>query len=173
MKYINGINENTYDLLFDDEYLDVDAIDFESSAKLATMEIFTKLKNRGLKYKLLKMYYKNTILDINKITLNSSENCYQYSDKDININFNNLKYLHTVVEREIDGINYIYDWTKNLFIKEEDYIKLTHFDVISSCNINDIDKNDPLLNITSLLPYFVFKNELESDLQRNKKILHK
>ena len=74
---------------------------------------------------------------------------------------------------EIDGINYIYDWTKNLFIKEEDYIKLTHFDVISSCNINDIDKNDPLLNITSLLPYFVFKNELESDLQRNKKILHK
>ena len=86
---------------------------------------------------------------------------------------NNLKYLHTVVEREIDGINYIYDWTKNLFIKEEDYIKLTHFDVISSCNINDIDKNDPLLNITSLLPYFVFKNELESDLQRNKKILHK
>ena len=88
-------------------------------------------------------------------------------------NFNNLKYLHTVVEREIDGINYIYDWTKNLFIKEEDYIKLTHFDVISSCNINDIDKNDPLLNITSLLPYFVFKNELESDLQRNRKILHK
>lgn len=221
MKYINGINENTYDLLFDDEYLDVDAIDFESSAKLATMEIFTKLKNRGLKYKLLKMYYKNTILDINKITLNSSENCYQYSDKDININFNkisdflyapslitellstkryqkcyarslnlanligdcniltgyasfnNLKYLHAVVEREIDGINYVYDWTKNLFIKEEDYIKLTHFDVISSCNINDIDKNDPLLNITSLLPYFVFKNELESDLQRNKKILHK
>ena len=55
MKYINGINENTYDLLFDDEYLDVDAIDFESSAKLATMEIFTKLKNRGLKYKLLKI----------------------------------------------------------------------------------------------------------------------
>ena len=73
MKYINGINENTYDLLFDDEYLDVDAIDFESSAKLATMEIFTKLRNRGLKYKLLKMYYKNTILDINKIESDKME----------------------------------------------------------------------------------------------------
>ena len=47
------------------------------------------------------------------------------------INGTNMHVLHSVIEINIHGKDYICDWTKNLIISKEDYIDLTDYKIIS------------------------------------------
>ncbi len=78
--------------------------------------------------------------------------------------------FHTLVEK--DG--YIFDWTHNLVMKKEDYIKITKFTELSSFYGKDFADDIKLIsgNIPLSLPvYYLFRDEIMSNLEKNKDIL--
>lgn len=68
----DGINNNTYNLLFKD-YNNLpkeEQGDFENVIAFTTIDLFTKLQEKKIFTKLLKLFYKNTTIDLDRITFN-------------------------------------------------------------------------------------------------------
>ena len=68
----DGINNNTYNLLFGDydNLSKEEQGSFEIVVAYVTIDRFTKLQEKKIFTKLLKLFYKNTMIDLDKITFN-------------------------------------------------------------------------------------------------------
>jgi len=82
------------------------------------------------------------------------------------------KYLHTVIEVKKGDKIYILDWTRNLILKKEDYIKLFDFFELSSFDSIDVFYDKELMTKMNMLdigmkPYLSFRNEFIKDLEKN------
>lgn len=81
----------------------------------------------------------------------------------------NRKFLHSFVEHEIAGIPYVLDWTMNLRMPKEEYIKLTNFSLISSVNGSDVLTDYPLIvaNLRiGIKGYLLFRDDIVSSLKK-------
>ena len=80
----------------------------------------------------------------------------------------NLSYdfCHSVVELENGDI---IDWTRNLIMKKEDYIKLTNFRTIQSIDSNDLNEliENEALRGMDLRAYLYFRDEIVADLEKH------
>lgn len=88
----DGINNNTYDLLFGD-YDNLPKEEqgrYENVIAFATIDCFTKLQEKKIFTKLLKQFYKNTIVDLDKITFNKDTKQHEYKNNDLIITFDKL-----------------------------------------------------------------------------------
>lgn len=88
----DGINNNTYNLLFGD-YNNLPKEEqgsYENVIAFATIDRFTKSQEKKIFTKLLKLFYKNTIVDLNKITFNEKTKQYEYKNNDLIITFDKL-----------------------------------------------------------------------------------
>ena len=98
----NGINKNTYKLLFDDKsYEETDRDIIKNSYGLGLIEVYTKLREKRIFKKLLGIYYKKRYsIDFSKITYNKKTGQYEYKD-------------------ELDGEIYTFNKLSNLLNKQE------------------------------------------------------
>ena len=83
------------------------------------------------------------------------------------------KVLHSVVEIIEDGKSYILDWTQNIKMPKEDYIKIYKFQVLEKINSTDLEKDFEILKkseFNSLKTYLVFRDELMRDFEKNKQL---
>lgn len=80
----DGINNNTYNLLFGDyaSLPEEEQGSYENVVAYATIDRFTKLQEKKIFTKLLKLLYKNTIIDLEKITFNEETKQYEYKNND-------------------------------------------------------------------------------------------
>ncbi len=81
--------------------------------------------------------------------------------------------LHSVVEYDNNGETIILDWTKNLFISKENYLKLTNFRVIETIELCDLagDIYNPISKIDmDLKVYCAFRPEIVKELKKNNSI---
>lgn len=89
----------------------------------------------------------------------------------------NKKMLHHVVELENKSKTYILDYTKNLYIEKEDYVKITNFIELSSLSGKEILDNLEIINLISsnfsLKFYLTFTKEILNDIEKNKFIFDK
>jgi hypothetical protein len=83
------------------------------------------------------------------------------------------KSLHSIVEYECDGEIYALDWTRNLKMPKNQYIKLTDFVELSAIPsdtiVNDFEKIIGNLCM-GIKPYLVFRDELMKDMDKNKEL---
>lgn len=88
----DGINNNTYNLLFGDydNLPKEEQGSYENFVAFATINNFTKLQEKKIFTKLLKIFYKNTIIDLDKITFNEDTKQYEYKNNDLIITFDKL-----------------------------------------------------------------------------------
>lgn len=88
---------------------------------------------------------------------------YGYSDKS--------PFLHSWVETTLKGKEYVIDATRNAIINKEGYYLLKHAEPIAKISDDtirqDIHKYKGILNKISAEIYFVFRDEIIRDLQRN------
>lgn len=88
----DGINNNTYELLFGDfdNLPENERGTYENLIAFATIDRFTKLQEKKIFTKLLKMIYKKSNIDLNKITFNKEIKQFEYRDNDKVITFDRL-----------------------------------------------------------------------------------
>lgn len=88
----DGINNNTYNLLFGDydNLPEKEQGSYENIVAFATIDCFTKLQEKKIFTKLLKLFYKNTIFDLDKITFNEDTKQYEYKNNGLIITFDKL-----------------------------------------------------------------------------------
>lgn len=88
----DGINNNTYKLLFEDvDNLPENERGTHTNAiALTIIERFTKLQEKRIFTRLLKMIYKKLNIDLNKITFNEDIKQFEYRDNDKVITFDRL-----------------------------------------------------------------------------------
>lgn len=81
----DGINNNTYNLLFGDydNLPENEQGSYENINAFATIDCFTKLQEKKVFTKLLKLFYKNTIINLDKITFNEDTKQYEYKNNDL------------------------------------------------------------------------------------------
>ena len=212
----DGINNNTYELLFKDSKNSRDIDEKEEKRKyiLSLIEHYTKLREKSIFGSLLKKYLNIKNLDFSKIVYNKETQEYEfeylgeiytfnkisnfYGDKKtqkelesgerygkcheasiyfsmINkdcyiltgyINNNGGTYLHSVIETQEGKI---LDWTKNLIMSKEDYLKLTDFKALERIS------GEEMIEIFIRLPVgdadgkvlTVFGKEVLKDMKKN------
>ena len=67
--------------------------------------------------------------------------------------------------------SYILDWTQNIKMSKEDYIKLYKFKILQKISCKDLIKDREILNkaeYQDLKTYLVFRDEIMRDFDRNK-----
>lgn len=79
------------------------------------------------------------------------------------------KYLHSVIEYNGGNEDIIIDWTKNLVMNKEDYIKLTHFEEIE--HMTDIEFMEIMKKINflvgkNMVTHLTFGRELLNEIER-------
>ena len=81
--------------------------------------------------------------------------------------------LHSVVELEYDSEIYIVDYTQNIMMKKEDFIRLNNFRLITRIPSSKVREDmDVMTRINIELPYYlVFRDEIVRDLKKNSKVL--
>ena len=219
MKYNKeGINKNTYDLLFSDKD-NIRERDKEERLRdyiLYIIETYTRFREKSIFISLIKKYFgAKTKFDFSQIVWNEEKREYEFEFLGEKYTFNKIsnsindkkakkelesekrygnchvaamgmavgmkddniltgyinmcggRYLHSVIET-IDGK--IIDWTRNLVMQKEEYIKLTGFRTLESI------KSEELLemlskvfdrNIVDSKVMSVFGKELLNDIKRN------
>lgn len=97
-----GIDKNTYQLLFSDEYYNQSDENTEKNTYiLKIIETYTRLRRKNILAKLLKIYYKKRYsIDFSKIIYNENSKEYEYRD-------------------ELDGEIYTFDKLSNLIDCQE------------------------------------------------------
>lgn len=87
-----GMNDNTYKLLFEDIHNlpENERGTYANAIALTTIDRFTKIQEKRVFTKLLKMVYKKANIDINKITFNEDIKQFEYKDNDRIITFDRL-----------------------------------------------------------------------------------
>jgi len=81
------------------------------------------------------------------------------------------KIMHSVLEFNMLGEVVVMDWTLNLIMEKQQYLKLTNFDVINVVESNMIKEDEDLLynsNITNKV-YLLFRDELKKDMDKVKR----
>lgn len=88
----DGINKNTYNLLFgDDNNLSKEKQgDYDKLIAWVTIDHFTKEQEKNILKKWLKILFKDKKIDLNKIVFNKETKEYEYRDKDLVITFNKI-----------------------------------------------------------------------------------
>lgn len=89
------------------------------------------------------------------------------------------KFLHTVIEfpgKKEPITTYIMDWTQNIYMKKDDYIKLMEFYELSSFDAQEVFYDMELMNKMnvsdiSMKPYLAFRDEFIKDLEKNMHLL--
>jgi len=80
------------------------------------------------------------------------------------------RFLHTIIEYDLEDETYVLDWTRNLRTTKNQYIKLTKFKELSSIDakviFEDLEVIGGNLNI-NVKPYLVFRDEMMRDIQKN------
>ncbi len=211
----DGINNNTYNMLFKDYNLsEEEQGNYDNLVAYTTIDFFTRLKDKSLYSLLQKKLNKRYI---NNIKYNNDTKEYEYICGDIVIPFNKLsnflkdkkliaeltsnkryhtchsrainlapnirgskivtgyvtaykhKVLHSFVEYEENGTIFVLDWTKNLKIRKNDYVKLTNFEEINSFEGKKVLDDIKIFNQFNIgiKTYVVFRNELVKDFMRN------
>lgn len=86
-----------------------------------------------------------------------------------------IKVFHSVVEIQKNNEPYIIDWTYNLFINKKDYLKLFQFDILSTIKGNNITNDLELFEYLeldlSIKTYLLFRDEIITDLNKNKQLI--
>ncbi len=93
---------------------------------------------------------------------------YGYSDKSY--------FLHSWVEANIKGKQYVIDGTLNAIINKEGYYLMQHAKPISTITSKDLLLDQSYLEKIKSVPlevYYVFRNEIINDLNKNQKIFVK
>ena len=88
----DGINNNTYNLLFGDydNIPEEEQGTYENVVAFATIDRFTKLQEKKIFTKLLNLFCNNKTVDLGKITFNKETLQYEYKDNDLVITFDKL-----------------------------------------------------------------------------------
>ena len=94
-------------------------------------------------------------------------------DENVNIiigylNMFNGKIIHSVIERFKDSESYIFDYTRNLVMRKEDYFDITNFKVLNIVKNSDLKKDIELLRGLNIYtkPYLIFRDEMMRDLNK-------
>lgn len=206
----DGINNNTYNLLFsdvfynvDDEYLNDTAVIIENFTMLneidrlivLTQSDMFKYKNKTYTYNDGEEEYTFSLLedlfedDETKRILHSPERygschhasvgmCLNLPHKNSKIltgyiNYSDCRILHSVYYYEEDGMEIIYDYTKNIMMRKDDYFRLTNFKLINEIEREKLieDKNFICNSNISVKAYMVFRDEMMRDIKKNEKVL--
>lgn len=224
----DGINNNTYDLLFKD-YKKIKAEERntkQNEKAFVTIDYFTRTKKNKLLAFSAKLL-KKVGIDFDKITYDEENKEYVYEDNDLIIRFDLIsngfkkeketediineltskkrkgrchnrsiqfarsfegskvvtgyitfadsKILHTFVEcNSKKNEKIVLDWTLNLKVKKEDYVKLTKFEELNSIPSEKINDEIDLIykNLDmSIKSTVLFWDEIVMDLKRNEHIL--
>lgn len=215
----DGINNSTYNLLFNDydNVPDDDMEAIENYIAYVTIDKFTKLRDNKLTIKLFKLISKKSIINLNKINFNEKTKEYEYVNNNMVITFDKLsnyindkslikeltsnkryhkchsrsitfspkiigskiltgyitignrRILHSVIEYKCDNNDIILDWTRNLKITKNQYIKLTNFSELSAFDGENVSEDIQILtkylNI-GLKTYLTFRNELINEIRK-------
>lgn len=219
----NGMNINTYNLLFDD--LNNEKSDkkgsYESLNALCVISKFTKFDDMKIYSLMARMYETVDDYDFRTISWNNELNSFIYQNGNFKIPFNllsdfmtheddkeellsderlhqcheksiilarmypnfrvitgyvyleNQRILHSVVEYDDNEETIILDWTKNLRMLKDDYLKLTNFRVIETIEGYEIanDITAPVNKIgMDLKTYCVFRPEIIKELKKNNRV---
>ena len=206
----DGINNNTYNLLFsdvfynvDDEYLNDTAVIIENFTMLneidrlivLTQSDMFKYKNKTYTYNDGEEEYTFSLLedlfedDETKRILHSPERygschhasvgmCLNLPHKNSKIltgyiNYSDCRILHSVYYYEEDGMEIIYDYTKNIMMRKDEYFRLTNFKLINEIEREKlIEDKDFICNSNiSVKAYMVFRDEMMRDIKKNEKVL--
>ena len=216
----NGMNINTYNLLFDDLNNKVSdkTGSFESLAALCIISKFTKFDDMKIYSLMARIYETIDDYDFRTISWSDELTSFVYQNEDFKIPFNLLsdfitqeddkkeltsnerihkcheksillasiypnfriitgyvylekqRMLHSVIEYDDNEGTIILDWTRNLRMLKEDYIRLTNLRVIETIEGYDV-KNDITGSITQLgmdlKTYCVFRPEIVKELKKN------
>jgi len=230
----DGINNNTYDLLFKDykNLKEEDKNSKENDRIFSILDYFTRKKTNKLIImisKIQKFVYKDTYLDFDRISYDEENKEYVYKDKNNEIRFQMIsdgfnkkkeskkfrdeltsnkrkgkchsrsitfafgaddwsvvtgyitladtKVLHSFVEcKNESNESIIMDWTLNLRIKKEDYVRLTKFEELNSIPGDKIEKEYNIITQNldfGLKPIVLFWDEIVNDLKRNEQVIQK
>lgn len=206
----DGINNNTYNLLFsdtfynvDNEYLNDTAVIIENFTMLneidrlivLTQSDMFKYKNKTYTYNDGEEEYTFSLLedlfgdDETKRILHSPERygschhasigmCLNLPHKNSKIltgyiNYSDCRILHSVYYYEEDGMEIIYDYTKNIMMRKDEYFRLTNFKLINEIEREKLieDKNFICNSNISVKAYMVFRDEMMRDIKKNEKVL--
>lgn len=108
----DGINENTYKMLFKDNHnlSTEEAGSVDNNLAFLTIDYFTKVSHKKLMLKFLKLCCKGKDIDLNRISFNEETKNYEYKDKDFKINFNKIsdifKFEETIVKELVSKKRY-------------------------------------------------------------------
>lgn len=219
----NGMNINTYNLLFDD--LNNEKSDkkgsYESLNALCVISKFTKFDDIKIYCLMAGMYETIDDYDFRTISWSNELNSFIYQKGNFKIPFNLLsdfmthedvkkeltsderihkcheksillasiypnfriitgyvylekqRMLHSVIEYDDNEETIILDWTKNLRMLKEDYIRLTNLRVIETIEGYDV-KNDiagPIIQMgMDFKTYCAFRPEIVKELKKNNSI---
>ena len=206
----DGINNNTYNLLFsdtfynvDNEYLNDTAVIIENFTMLneidrlivLTQSDMFKYKNKTYTYNDGEEEYTFSLLEDlfgdaeTKRILHSPERygschhasigmCLNLPHKNSKIltgyiNYSDCRILHSVYYYEEDGMEIIYDYTKNIMMRKDEYFRLTNFKLINEIEREKLieDKNFICNSNISVKAYMVFRDEMMRDIKKNEKVL--
>ena len=89
------------------------------------------------------------------------------------VNVEGASILHSIAEVGSQGKMRVIDYTQNLVMLKEDYIKITNFKEISRVSREDINNDEDIINKFKIdLPYyFIFRDEIINDLKKNENVL--
>lgn len=170
----NVLLKHDYNISFGDIKQNEDS--YEYISKDGQIIKFNKLSNRIIDKKMIKelnsikrrgkCHEKSIILSI-AITDSSVLTGY--------IVIGNYKILHSIVEVKRNDKIEILDYTQNLIMDKEEYIKLFNFTILSKIETKDLVTDIEFLQKTfpnfPLKKYLVFRDELMKDLEKNKFML--
>lgn len=127
------------------------------SSYIKDKEIKKELKSprRGGKCRISSVTVSNILKSENKIVTG-----YYYVD--------NGKYLHTVVETELGGEQYVLDFTSNIMMKKDQYQSLFKFEQLEAIKDEDYRKDERTmenLDAVTLKKYLLFGKEIIKDLE--------
>lgn len=219
----NGVNINTYNLLFDDFNNKVTdkTGSYESLAALCIISKFTKFDDMKIYSLMARMYETIDDYDFRTISWSDELNSFVYQNGNFKIPFNLLsdfmtqeddkkeltsderihkcheksillasiypnfriitgyvylekqRMLHSVIEYDDNEGTIILDWTRNLRMLKEDYIRLTNLRVIETIEGYDV-KNDitgPIIQMgMDFKTYCAFRPEIVKELKKNNSI---
>lgn len=219
----NGMNINTYNLLFDD--INIKMSDKKGSCEslnaLCVISKFTKFDDIKIYCLMAGMYETIDDYDFRTISWSDELNSFIYQKGNFKISFNLLsdfmthedvkkeltsderihkcheksillasiypnfriitgyiylekqRMLHSVIEYDDNEETIILDWTKNLRMLKEDYIRLTNLRVIETIEGYDV-KNDitgPIIQMgMDFKTYCAFRPEIVKELKKNNSI---
>ncbi len=214
-KYLeDGMNINTYKLIFKDSYTKEDYPEFLKNAfEISNIVSMSSDENSG--------YFDFGVEGFIKKTIDGEQTFYTYKNSELQFNFILLtdflefgdfakkellsekryglchirsvslaislerknipckvvtgytkKYgmniLHTVVEFEYNGEEKIIDYTQNIIMNKDDYIKINNFKEVFFINgINILNDTNYFNNFVSLKFYTVFRDDIMKNIEKN------